>query len=115
MTEIQRHDLAPFAIGETLKFSIIWRSGGALVNVTGYGAKMQLRADNSLTSPVLLEASTQLGSISVDGLAGKFNIRVSTAGMMPGAGVWDFFAYEPTGDPKRLVKGSFVAELPVTR
>lgn len=86
-------------------------------NLTGYTARMQIRADINATD-VLLELSTANGKISIDGPAGQIKpvlTDVETAALTWISGVYDLELIAPSGDVQRLLKGPVEVDPEVTR
>lgn len=94
-------------------------SGGNLVNLTGYNAKMQVRADYVSTSPVLLELSTTNGRITLGGALGTIKLAVSqavTEALTAGSYVYDLELASGASTGKiRLLEGPIVFTPEVTR
>ena len=90
---------------------------GAAVPLNGYTAKMQIRA-NKLSDVVLAEYSTTSGDITISGSAGQIIIDVpgSTTGALTiTSGVYDLYAIDSNGNPKRVMEGNVLVSPSVTR
>lgn len=86
-------------------------------DLTGYTARMQIRADIDATD-VLLELSTANGKITIDGPAGQIKpvlTDTQTATLTWTDGVYDLELTAPGGDVQRLLKGPVEVDPEVTR
>lgn len=98
--------------GSLLRRVFILKTNGQPADLTGFTARLQLRAEASEASPVLLEVSTGNG-ITIEGPEGRIVIEVSgrvgaapsTASLAFEWAVWDLFLYGPTGEPQKIVGG----------
>jgi len=111
-----RHDIV---LEEESEFeaSFVWEDENCNPkDVTGYGAKLEIRNDREDTSPVLAEASTANGRITVDGTNGKFSVLIpetvvnSMATTLTGLrGEYDFLIWPSASTPSvgatRLLTG----------
>lgn len=104
--------------GATLERVITYRdSAGALVNLTSYTARMQVRALVESTN-FILELTTSNGGISLGGTAGTITILVSASDMSAipaGTYVYDLEIVSPSGKVTRLIEGKFAVKAEVTR
>jgi|TARA_B110000977_G_scaffold12647_1_gene16054 hypothetical protein len=105
--------------GATFTYNIMYADAKRKAhNVTGYTARMQLRATASSVEKVL-ELTTENGRIAVDGAAGVFTLYVSASDMTntpPGVYVYDLEIEAPvTGFVERLMMGYFTVRSEVTR
>jgi hypothetical protein len=99
-----------------------WQSGGVLtyypaVDLTGYTARMQIRASVAATN-TLLELTTENGGIVLDPTTGKVTLTataVQTAAMTFTSGVYDLELVDATGAVTRLAEGSVAVSREVTR
>jgi hypothetical protein len=102
--------------GATFLLTLIYQDDtGAPANLTGYTARMQLRASKAATSTAL-ELTTENGRISINGSAGQINLTIDavTTGTLTGAGVYDLELVN--GEiVERLVEGSYTISTQVTR
>lgn len=77
--------------GATLKTDFIWRDdAGALVNLTGATARMQIRPNVS-SEEILLELTTENGGLILGGETGKVTMLITAAqsSLMVRGGVYD--------------------------
>jgi len=94
-------------------FSIVatWKDDAdALINLTGYSARMQLRKDYPSSAAVvdITEANSGQGQLVLGGAAGTINIRIQdehTATLDPGRYVYDLEVKASGGDWQRLLEG----------
>ena len=105
--------------GATFSRTITWTdSARNPINVTGYTARMQVRATLESTQTVL-ELTTQNSKISLGGILGTVTLTVSAADMANVSAdkyVYDLELVAPTtGVVNRLVQGNFVVRGEVTR
>ena len=104
--------------GATLSRTITWKdSARAPINVTGYSARMQVRANVASTTTVL-ELTTANGRIALGGAAGTVTLTVSAADMTAvpaGRYVYDLELVSGAGVVNRLIMGNFVVRAEVTR
>lgn len=105
--------------GATFSRTITWTdSARNPINVTGYTARMQVRATLESTQTVL-ELTTQNNRISLGGALGTVTLTVSAADMTNVSAdkyVYDLELVAPTtGVVNRLVQGNFVVRGEVTR
>lgn len=103
--------------GATLSLTLTYRdSADALVNLTGYSARMQVRERAS--SPGTLVSLTQASGITLGGAAGTIVITVSataTAALEAGQYVYDLEIVSGGGVVTRLIEGKFTVRPEVTR
>jgi hypothetical protein len=104
--------------GATLKRTITWTdSAKNPINLTGFTARMQVRAATS-SSSVILELTTANNRVSLGGADGTVNLLVAasdTAQLAPGQYVYDLELVSLGGEVTRLVEGNFVVKAEVTR
>ena len=104
--------------GATLERIITYRdSAGALVNLTSYTARMQIRVAVE-TATFILELTTANGGITLGGALGTSSILISDTVMssIPAATyVYDLEIVSPSGKVTRLVEGKFAVKAEVTR
>jgi hypothetical protein len=104
--------------GATLQKSISWTdSANNPYNLTGYSARMQVRA-TAASSTVLLELTTGNGRITVGSTEYNVNLLVSAAitdGLTPGLYVYDLEIVSPSGTVDRILEGNFKVKIGVTR
>ena len=103
--------------GATLTRTLTYKdSAGALVNRTGFTARMQVRADVESTSTALA-LTTENGGLTLGGALGTVLITVSataTAALAGGSYVYDLELVSGSV-VTRLVQGSFEVRPEVTR
>lgn len=104
--------------GATYVQALIWKdSDGVAMDLTGYTARMQIRAKKS-SETVLHEATTENGGIAITALTGTVTITISaadTAAFDFLKGVYDLELISGTSVVTRLVEGSVAVSLEVTR
>ena len=105
--------------GSTYSHTLELRQGnpsGSVLNLTGYTAKMQVRL--SVNNPdVILELSTMNGGLTIDGINGKITIQITPEQsrlFVYGKMVYDL-EISISGNDTRIVQGSIVCSLEVTR
>lgn len=103
--------------GATLTRQLVWKDGaGALVNLTNWTAKMQVKFEAVQTAALLLELSTANGRIALGGALGTINLSVAAADtrIVPGRYLYDLEMTAQGGAVTRLVSGAFVVVAEVT-
>ena len=101
--------------GATFTRTITWTDGTNPINLTGYTARMQVRATIDSTT-VALELTTSNGRISLGGSAGTVTLTVPAATMtLDGQYVYDLELISGSGVVTRLVQGTFTVRAEVTR
>ncbi len=104
--------------GATNTRTLTWRTeAGALVNLSGYTGRMQVRADHDSTTTIL-SLTTANGGITLGGALGTILITVSStesATLTPGEYVYDLELVAAGGEVTRLVQGTFLVRPEVTR
>lgn len=102
--------------GADFDYQLTWTVSGSAVNVTGYGARMQVRQTVDSTAVVLsLTAGT---GITLGGTAGTITIAANstaTAALTDGQCVYDLELVSGAGYVTRLVEGNFTIYPEVTR
>jgi len=105
--------------GATFRLSLIWKdSAGALVDLTGYTARMQVRRRHSSEDPPALSLTSAAGDIVLGGTAGTIVVTAAatvTDDIDFKAGVYDLELEDSTGFVTRLVEGSVTITPEVTR
>lgn len=89
----------------------------APVNLSGYSARMQVRAKASAASP-LIEFTSANGRIEMNGPQGKMILKLAaseTDTIEPGVYVYDLEIANGLGDVQRILEGRFVVTANVTR
>ena len=106
--------------GATFNHKITWNKTllGVVtpVDLTGYSAKMQVRADVGLV-PIILELSTANGRIVLGGVNGSITMIASalvTSALTPGLFKYDLELIAPDGTVTRLIEGFFEIKGQVT-
>ena len=102
--------------GATFTRQLTWKdSSGALVNLTSYTARMQLRNDVQAGSAVL-ELTTENNRIVLGGTAGTIDLSVAASSMGIGAAIYVYDLELVSGSVvTRLVQGTFEIRAEVTR
>jgi len=107
--------------GATFRKAFVWKSGGAVVDITGYTAKSQIRTSVG-SSTVVCEMTTENGMLEIDGPAGKVTVVIpatvtETFNFNSSGGVYDVELYHPhiAGEIMSLVGGMVKLTLQVTR
>jgi hypothetical protein len=104
--------------GATFKRSISWTDSKKVPHdLTGYTARMQVRATVD-SSSVILSLTTENGRITVG--SGTYNINLlvnatTTAALTPGQYVYDLEVVSGGGEVTRIVQGNFKVSAEVTR
>ena len=92
----------------TFEKAFIWKnSKGRPFNLTGYTAKMQIRATASASSPVLFEFSTENGRIVIVPASGRIELKADLSGTTFESGVYDLVLTTADGRKIRLIEGKF--------
>jgi hypothetical protein len=104
--------------GTTLSQIFVWKtSDGVVIPLTGYSARMQVRA--SIASPdVLLELTTTNGLIIITPNDGKIELRCTpsvTSAITWSRGKYDLELVSPAGVVTRLLYGNISVSKEVTR
>ena len=103
--------------GATLERIITYTdSEGAIINLTGYTAKMQVRT-SAESATVVLELTSSAG-ITINGAAGTLTILVAASvlsAIAAGIYVYDLEITAPSGKVTRLIEGRFYVKAEVTR
>jgi hypothetical protein len=105
--------------GATLNIVATWKdSSGTPINLTGYTARMSVRATFTSSSSVL-DLNTSNGGITLGGSAGTITITASattTAALTaPFSGVYDLELVSGGGVVTRLLEGTATVSPEVTR
>lgn len=101
--------------GASFDRTLTWKIDGLAVNLTGYTARMQVRADYGAAVALNLASGT---GITLGGAAGTIAVvitPVQTAALAAGNYVYDLELESSTGDVTRLVEGVFTVDPEVTR
>jgi len=103
--------------GATYSQVITYKDNGVAVNLTGYTARMQVRATLESAS-TLVELTTANSRIALGGAAGTITLTISatdTAGLTAGRGVYDLELVSGSGIVTRLLQGVATISRNVTR
>lgn len=104
--------------GATFRLLLTWRDeGGALRDLTGYTARMQIRRE-AADDTVLLALTTENGGISLGGAAGTIALLATsdqTAALGFESGVYDLELEDGSGEVTRLLSGTATLSAEVTR
>lgn len=103
--------------GATFRRVLTWSIAGVAVNLTGYTARMQVRADYD-AAPILSLTSDPGGGITLGGSAGTITVLASaslTAALTPGAYLYDLELESADGTVTRLLKGQATVDPEVTK
>jgi hypothetical protein len=107
--------------GATFKRTLLLKQGDGAsapaVNLTGYTARMQIRADVDSTT-VLIALTTENGRITITPLDGRLDLLISatdSAALAFEAGVHDLEIVSSGGEVTRLVQGKAKLSKEVTR
>ncbi len=104
--------------GATFTATVTWSdAANALVNLTGYTARMQLRATLASATPAI-ELTNANGRIVLGGAAGTIDLTIAaadTALLGAGSYVYDLELVSATGVVTRLIQGTATSVAEVTR
>jgi hypothetical protein len=103
--------------GATFSQVITYKDNGVAVNLTGYTARMQVRATLESAS-TLVELTTANSRIALGGAAGTISLTISatdTAALTAGRGVYDLELVSGSGIVTRLLQGVCTISRNVTR
>jgi hypothetical protein len=103
--------------GTTYSQVITYKDNGAPVSLTGYTARMQVRATLESAS-TLVELTTANSRIALGGTAGTITLTISatdTAALTAGRGVYDLELVSGSGIVTRLLQGVCTISRNVTR
>jgi hypothetical protein len=103
--------------GATYSQVITYKEAGVAVNLTGYTARMQVRATLESAS-TLVELTTANSRIALGGTAGTITLTISatdTAALASGRGVYDLELVSGSGIVTRLLQGVATISRNVTR
>jgi hypothetical protein len=104
--------------GATFSRQLTWKdSTGAVVNLTGYTARMQLRSNVEATGSAVLSLTTENNRIVLGGTAGTIALGVAASAMEAvGAATYVYDLELVSGSVvTRLVQGTFEIRAEVTR
>jgi hypothetical protein len=103
--------------GATYSQVITYKDNGVAVNLTGYTARMQVRATLESAS-TLVELTTANSGIALGGTAGTITLTIAaadTAALTSGRGVYDLELVSGSGIVTRLLQGVATISRNVTR
>jgi hypothetical protein len=103
--------------GATYSQVITYKDNGVAVNLTGYTARMQVRATLESAS-TLVELTTENSRIALGGTAGTITLTIAaadTAALTSGRGVYDLELVSGAGIVTRLLQGVATISRNVTR
>jgi hypothetical protein len=103
--------------GATYSQVISYKESGVAINLTGYTARMQVRATLEAAS-TLVELTTANSRIALGGTAGTISLTISatdTAALTSGRGVYDLELVSGSGIVTRLLQGVATISRNVTR
>jgi hypothetical protein len=104
--------------GVTTSKSFVWKdSEGTVIDLTGYSARMQIRASIDSTS-TLLSATNANGQLVITAAQGKVTLTLTateTAALDFSTGVYDLELVSGAGVVTRLVEGSVTLSKEVTK
>lgn len=105
--------------GADFSLPLTWRDGtNALVNISGYSARMQIRENYESDDYIVSLTSGINGGITLGGAAGTILVEISaavTATMSQSAAVYDLEMVSSAGVVTRLVQGNVYISREVTR
>lgn len=102
--------------GATFNKTFTWTIDNSPVNLTGYTARMQVRATKE--SPTTIVSLTSSSGISLGGVNGTIAVNMiptATAALAAGVYVYDLELVSGTGAVTRLLEGKFQVSAEVTR
>lgn len=104
--------------GTTYGQTLTWRdSNSALVNLTGYTARMQIRTDYTASAPTL-SLTTENGRITLGGALGTIALSIAatdTASLAARKYVYDLELISSSLNVTRLIQGTVTVVPEVTR
>jgi hypothetical protein len=103
--------------GSRFRFNLQVTENGSVLNLTGYTARMQIRASVS-DATVLAEYTTTNGMLVIDGAQGIVQIRVpssETEDYTWESGVYDLEVVDGSNDAIRVMEGWVAVTPQVTR
>lgn len=105
--------------GATFNPVLTWKDqAGALIDLTGYTARMQVRPTVDDTGTPLLDLDTTNGKIVLGGTAGTITFAVpavDTAALVFDEAVYDLELIDGAGEVTRLLKGDVYLSPEVTK
>lgn len=97
--------------GSTFNKRITWLQDGIATNLTGYTAKMQVRA--APDSPVIVELSTENGRITLGGVNGTIDLKIEDSVIVAAGNYFYDLDLYSASETYTLLKGRFqiIAEI----
>ncbi len=105
------------AQGKTLNQQFIYKASGSPVDLTGYTARLQVRAGFDSPSAII-NLTTENGGIALGGALGTITLNLSassTAALSPLVGVYDLELISGSGVVKVLLEGSAIITQEATK
>lgn len=103
--------------GATFLLNLVWKDSlGALINLTGYTARMMVRQTHVATT--VLMSLTSPTDITLGGALGTINVKATAAvtALLPARNaVYDLEMVGPDGTVTRLIEGAVTVTPEVTR
>ena len=103
--------------GATFQRVVKWKADGALVNLTSFTARMQIRP-TAASATTTLSLTTENSRITLGGTAGTLTLSISatdTAAISAGRYVYDLELVSAGGIVTRLLQGIVTVSANVTR
>lgn len=104
--------------GATFDYKFTWKDeSGALINLTGYTARMHMREKIEYATP-FMTFTTADSSIVLGGAAGTIQMKANaatTSAVTAKEGFYDLELTAPTGDIVRFLEGLVIVSEEVTR
>jgi len=105
--------------GSTYKLALYWKnSANNPIDMTGYSAKMQIRASTGASVKLLELSSADTDQIQIYEKQGAINLTIGyqqTANLTPSIAVYDLEVTSPQNVVTKLIKGRCRIEGEVTR
>lgn len=95
--------------GTTYEQGFTWKINGNPVNLNGWVARLQARAQRNF-DPVVSLTSELVGGITLNSSPGRIEIYMdpyTTSSLIPGVHKYDLELQSPNGKVTRLLKGNF--------
>jgi hypothetical protein len=102
--------------GQTWDTEFLWEADGDPVNLTGWTARMMLRATAEAASPtVSLSTATSTMTALSTGVIGLSYSAISSAAITAATYLYDLEVVNPSGTVRRLMQGNAVVSREMTR
>jgi hypothetical protein len=102
--------------GQTWDTEFLWEADGDPVNLTGWTARMMLRATAEAASPtVSLSTATSTMTALSTGVIGLSYSAISSAAITAATYLYDLEVVNPSGAVRRLMEGNAVVSREMTR